>query len=94
VLSDEELIQLQTRGRRALEVLENPEYLNAWDAVETAIIARWKDPKYTESDREKLWLSLQMMREVQRVLFGVVQNGQIAEKDLNGIAKHKRFKVV
>lgn len=92
--TEQELQQEYLRGKRAEDVLTNPEYQRAFAIVEDELIKRWKDPKYTPEDRERLWVCVQVLPELRKVLNAAVQNGRLAAKELDPIAKKKRFRVV
>lgn len=74
-------------GARARDVLDNPVYTQAYEAIEQELIKEWiSSPARDAQGREKLWTYLQMLRRVQSQLAQTMESGQLARVDLD----HKR----
>jgi hypothetical protein len=70
-------------SNRALEVLENEAYVNAFVAIEEELILQWKNSPARDADgREKLWLMLAMLQKVQNCLQATLDGGKLAKKEL------------
>lgn len=75
------------RGRLAAEVLNNPVYVEAHEAIETEIINAWRDAK-DEQTREHLHRMLRCLSKVRQVMQGVMTSGEIERRKLE--AEQKR----
>lgn len=74
-------------GSRAREILDNEVFQQAFDAIETELIERWKNsPARDQDGREKLWMYLHIHRQVRENLVRTMEGGKLAEMNL----EHKR----
>lgn len=67
------------RGDRAKEVLKNPAYREAFEAIEKELIELWKQEKSADV-RESLWMQQKLLLKVQTQLSTVMVNGKLARE--------------
>lgn len=93
-MTDDEKIR---RGERAHALMTDPLMVEAYEAVETALIDRWRACP-DQAERERIWLSQALLRKLWGHLEHVVATGKIAEKDLDDLLaeerRRKRFRLV
>lgn len=65
------------RGKQVQEVLENPIYKEAFEAIETEIIRQWREARLVE-DREQLHQLLLAHTKAKAVLESVMRSGEAA----------------
>lgn len=83
-----EIDQRITRARRASEVLENPLYVEAWQAVESEIYKRWKDsPVGDVEGQHELRLMHHVLQSVKAQFDSIVRDGQMAQAEKVGLLK-------
>ena len=70
------------RGKLAQEVLENPIYIEAHEAIEKETIRLWREARNPE-DREQLHQLLLMHAKAKTALESVLRSGQVAEAELS-----------
>jgi hypothetical protein len=81
------LEQRVAAGGRARDVLDNPAYTEAYQAIEQELINEWiSSPARDAQGRDNLWTYRQMLRRVQSQLAQTMESGQLARVDL----QHKR----
>ena len=76
--------QISNRGLEASQVLENPAYREAMEALKASIVAKWKECPLR--DKEGQTLTLQMMRladTFEAILSGYVEAGKYAAHKLS-----------
>ena len=69
------------RGRLAADVLNNPVYAEAREAIEREITNAWREAKDSET-REHLHRMLRCLLKINTVLDGVMRSGEIERKKL------------
>lgn len=68
---------------RAKEVLENEAFQQAFKDIEQELIEKWKtSPVRDEAGREKLFLMLSMLGNVEKCLKQTLDSGKLAAKEL------------
>lgn len=86
-MSDDLDTRLQNRvydGNRAREVLENEAFEGAFTAIEQELVEAWKtSPARDEAGRQKIWEYLTLLKKVKTHLESTLQDGKVAELDLN-----------
>lgn len=71
-------------GARAREVLENTEFIAAFDAIEKEVIDTWtSSPARDAEGRERLWTYLHLLRKVRTQLMSTMETGKLAQLDIN-----------
>lgn len=71
-------------GDRARDVLENEAFIDAFASVELEVTDKWKNsPARDEAGREKLWLLLWALKQVQSALTTTLETGKLARMELN-----------
>lgn len=89
------LRQDQDRGNRAKKLLENDLLIESFDSVEQQFIDKWKETGFKEADvREDAWRCYQLLRMIRGNLDKILQNGRVAEKDLEYIHGSKLKKLL
>lgn len=70
-------------GVRAKHILEDPIYRDAWEAVETGIVERWKEsPILDHEGQHELRLMLHVMASVKVELERVMNTGKLASAQI------------
>jgi len=78
---------LINRGIQADALLRSEVLLDAFNSLETKYLATWKMTTGDEAAaREKLWLAIKVIEDVHNHLKRAVQNGIIAQGDVNRMA--------
>lgn len=74
-------------GREAEELLNHPLLVDAFDKMEEAYLSAWRGSKLPDlEERERLWLAVQVLAEVRNHLRVVVENGVVANKEIERIS--------
>lgn len=80
-----------TDGKRADLLLRDDTLRNAFFELEQSYIAKWRSTEvHAEKDREKLWLAVQVVGKVRDHLAKLVNNGKLAQRDLDELAAKRR----
>lgn len=83
-----QLNQQTTRGVRAKQILEDDLVTGAFQSLEDAYIAAWRETAVDEMlGREKLFLAINIVGKVRQHLQQIMSDGKIAESDLRELAK-------
>lgn len=70
-------------GRHAKTILEDPLYILAFDGLRESIISKIEDcPLQDNEIRDKLMLSLQLLKQIKRSFQTTMETGQLAEIQL------------
>jgi len=70
-------------GDRAREVLENEEFIAAFEAIEQELLETWKHSPARDPDgREKLWAYLHLLTKVKTQLTQTLETGKLAKLEL------------
>ena len=95
-MNDDKLHSDLTRAAQARELLNNELLSEAFKTLEAAYIATWRVTAVDRvSDRENLFLAVNVIGKVRDHLTTVVSNGSIAQAELNRlIDRKKRFGVI
>ncbi len=81
--TDEQLLQQESRGQRARDVIESDVYRDAFDQVKTEIIEQWQNaPARDQEGRERLWVMLKLLEKVDSCLSQTMDSGTIARQEL------------
>lgn len=71
--------QAVSRASRAREVLQNEEYIAAYESIEQELTNAWKtSPQRDEAGRERLFLALTMHRKMRMALEATLDAGKVA----------------
>ena len=75
------------KGMQAKELLENPIIVEAFVELERRYMEAWRQSKPADQEeRERLWLAVGILGEIQRHLRVVIDNGAIANRDIDKIS--------
>jgi len=81
---DDRLQKRVYEGNRAREVLENEAFDGAFNAIELELVEAWKtSPARDEAGRQEIWKYLTLLKKVKTQLESTLQDGKVAELDLN-----------
>lgn len=74
-------------GSRAREVLENEQFISAFDATEKELIEAWKQSPQRDVDgRERIHQYLSLLQKVKSHLVSTMETGKLAELEV----RHKQ----
>jgi len=77
------------RGLQAAQLLENEAFRDATGALAEQLMDRWRvssDP----NERERIWLSVNLLDQIKAKLVIVVNNGKLAKKELDELTTGRR----
>lgn len=78
------------KGSQAKELIENPILVEAFATLERKYLEAWRQSKPADQEeRERLWLAVGILGEIQRHLRVVVDNGIIAARDIDKLSGRK-----
>lgn len=78
------------KGQEAKDLLENPILVEAFGVLEGEYLKAWRNSKLADQEeRERLWLAVGILEEIQRHLRIVVENGAMAKRDIDKISGRK-----
>lgn len=69
------------RAVLAKQIMDNPLWVEAWDAVRDRCLSTWEGGT-TPEQREEAWQTLRVAKKVRRAFEQVIQTGQLAERQL------------
>jgi hypothetical protein len=75
-------------GQKARELLENETFQAAFADVEALFIERWK-LSADATERDRCWMAVNISQNVRRALAKFMDNGKIAQADLDRILSEK-----
>lgn len=86
----DKLEQERSIGANAKRILEDDLVKNAFDLIESNLMATWKASKADDHEgREECWRMLHALNEVKRHFITAIQTGQMAEHELSILEKTK-----
>ena len=86
-----ELIDEQTRGRRAEELLADDLLQEALAAIDAEIVLQWEQcPARDAEGKEALWQLLKTSKKFRNVLTGYIETGKLATEQLKRYEQGKR----
>jgi hypothetical protein len=78
------------KGQEAKDLLENPILVEAFSVLEREYLKAWRQSKPADQEeRERLWLAVGILEEIQRHLRIAVENGAMAKRDIDKISGRK-----
>lgn len=78
------------KGQEAKDLLEHPMLVEAFAVLESEYLKAWRQSKPADQEeRERLWLAVGILEEIQRHLRIVVENGAMAKRDIDKISGRK-----
>ncbi|MGA1092251.1 MAG: hypothetical protein ACO3V1_10665 [Candidatus Nanopelagicales bacterium] len=78
------------KGAQAKDLIENPILVEAFATLERKYLEAWRQSKPADQEeRERLWLAVGILGEIQRHLRVVVDNGIIAARDIDKLSGRK-----
>ncbi|MDO9313391.1 MAG: hypothetical protein Q7T97_02460 [Burkholderiaceae bacterium] len=77
------LVEEQTRGRRAQDLLDNEVLAEALDAIEAEVVAMWSDCPSRDTDgKEALWQLMKTSKKFRSILLGYIKTGNMATENI------------
>lgn len=81
--SDSDLLEQQSRGQVALQLLENELLKEALDAIDREVMEQWIScPARDKEGKEALWQLIKTSRKFREVLNGYIDTGKLAAHKL------------
>lgn len=81
--SDSDLLEQQSRGQVALQLLENELLQEALDAIDREVMEQWVGcPARDKEGKEALWQLIKTSRKFREVLTGYIDTGKLAAHKL------------
>ena len=81
-MTDKTELEIQ-RGRDAELLLQHPLLQEAFEVIEREVTEQWQNSPARDVDgREKLWLTLKLLKQVRHQIVSVVETGQVAQATL------------
>lgn len=93
-MDEDKLSDAISRGARAERLVNDPLLQEAFDALERDYVRGWRDTGARDTDaRERLWQALHIIAKVRAHLTAAVNNGKLAQRELDAFAREgrKRF---
>ncbi len=78
-----------TRGIRAAQLLESEAFKDATSALAEQLMDRWR-VSTDSNERERIWLSVNLLDQIKGKLAIVANNGKLAKKELDELASGRR----
>ena len=77
------LMEEQTRGQRAAELLGNDTLIEALDAIEAEVVRQWEEcPARDKDGKEALWQLFKTSKKFRGLLQGYIETGKLAAENL------------
>jgi len=77
------------RGLRAAQLLESEAFKDATDALSEQLLDRWRIST-DQTERERIWLSVNLLDQIKGKLAIVANNGKLARKELDELTTGRR----
>lgn len=79
------------RGAHAERLMKDELLSEAFDSLEAEYLKAWKVTRYNDTDgRERLWQAIQVVGKVRTHLTSVANDGKLAQRELDDIAKRQQ----
>jgi predicted metal-dependent hydrolase len=83
--------QRSARAAQAKQVLEHELFVEAFTKLEADYIKGWRESHARDTDaRERLWQALQILGKVKGHLASYVQDGKLAQREIDLLADRQR----
>lgn len=90
---DIDLMEQQSRGQTALQLLENELLKEALDAIDREVMEQWiACPARDKEGKEALWQLIKTSRKFREVLTGYVDTGKLAAHKLKQFEEESKLK--
>ena len=90
---DIDLLEQQSRGQTALQLLENELLKEALDAIDREVMEQWiACPARDKEGKEALWQLIKTSRKFREVLNGYIDTGKLAAHKLKQYEEESRIK--
>src|SRR5215212_9294747 len=77
------------RGLRAAQLLESEAFKDATDTLAEQLMDRWR-ASTDQIERERIWLSVNLLDQIKGKLAIVANNGKLARKELDKLTTGRR----
>lgn len=92
-MSDDALLEARTRASHAKDLLEHELLTEAFEGLKAAYIAKWQQTApHEERAREILYLAVNAIGKVREHLQAIVNDGKIADAELNHLIEREERK--
>jgi hypothetical protein len=81
-LSEESERESIERGNEAKTILGSQVWADAWDAIDGALLDKWRASRQTE-ERDELWRYCQITLKLRIYFEDVIENGKLAREQLS-----------
>ncbi len=82
-MSEIDLLEQQSRGQTALQLLENELLKEALDAIDREVMEQWVAcPARDKEGKEALWQLIKTSRKFREILLGYIDTGKLAAHKL------------
>lgn len=82
-MSEVDLLEKQSRGQTALQLLENELLSEALDAIDSEVMEQWiACPARDKEGKEALWQLIKTSRKFREILTGYINTGKLATANL------------
>jgi hypothetical protein len=79
------------RGLRAAQLLESQAFKDATDTLAEQLMDRWRI-SIDQNERERIWLSVNLLDQIKGKLAIVANNGKLARKELDELTAGRRLR--
>jgi hypothetical protein len=79
------------RGLRAAQLVESQAFKEATDALAGQLMDRWR-VSIDQTERERIWLSVNLLDQIKGKLAIVANNGKLARKELDELTTGRRLR--
>jgi hypothetical protein len=79
------------RGLRAMQLLESEAFKDATGALAEQLMDRWR-VSTDQTERERIWLSVNLLDQIKGKLAIVANNGKLARKELDELTNGRRLR--
>jgi hypothetical protein len=98
-VTEDKLRNATIRASRAQALIDDPLLKEAFETLDAAYIKAWRDSDARDDDgRQRLWQALQVLGKVRGHLASVVNNGKLAQAEIDKLvadeARKKRFGII
>lgn len=92
-MSEIDLLEQQSRGQTALQLLENELLKEALAAIDSEVMEQWVAcPARDKEGKEALWQLIKTSRKFREILLGYIDTGKLAAHKLKQFEEESRLK--
>lgn len=92
-MTEESLLDQQTRGQVSASLLENELLKEALKAIRDEVVDQWANcPARDKEGKETLWQLMKTTQKFENVLIGYIETGKLASAELARLEKESKLK--